>query len=414
MEITRSTVDGRACVALCGRFDATWSGAVQDALAECIRLGQHEIDLDLGAVPFLSSAGIRVLLVTHRQLHGIQGRLAIVAASPEVRQVIELAGLRPLLATAGGDAVEAPTASAMVAEHCERHGIALEVHARHPGADLAVWALGDPRALLERGVRETTLATERFPPSRLAVGLGAFGTEADGCAERLGELLAVGGVAVTLPGGEDGQPDWLLCAERFVPAARLAYGIVADGEFALEIRFEGVPARGPVALSLLLETALELAGGAAIGFALVAEAAQLVGARLRRAPTASEASTFAFPAIREHLDFTAEPVHAGTTAVIAGFAAREASTMLAPHLRPLTPDGALLAHVHAAVFPYRPIRRGRIALDETVRLLFDSQTVLAVLHLLNDWRPGGGAGQTMVHRGALWCAPLADDGGAAR
>src|SRR6185369_1764567 len=74
MEITRSIVaDGRVRLGLCGRLDATWSGAVQDALAECIRNGQHEIELDLAEVPFLSSAGIRVLLVTHRQLHGIHG-----------------------------------------------------------------------------------------------------------------------------------------------------------------------------------------------------------------------------------------------------------------------------------------------------------------------------------------------------
>jgi hypothetical protein len=92
--------------------------------------------------------------------------------------------------------------------------------------------------------------------------------------------------------------------------------------------------------------------------------------------------------------------------LVGGFAARRPPPQLAGHLRPLDRDGALAAHLHAAVFPYRPIRRGRIGLDETVRTLFDGQSVLGLLHLLNDWRPGSGAGQTCFHRGALWCAPL--------
>ena len=410
MEITRSIVaDGRVRLGLCGRLDATWSGAVQDALAECIRNGQHEIELDLAEVPFLSSAGIRVLLVTHRQLHGIHGRLAIVAVSAEVRQVIELAGLRALLAAAG--AAPASAADEPTCERVERADAHYEVHTLQRGAQLALRAIGDPQTLLERGVLAGALATEQFPPSRLAVGVGAFGSETDGCLERLGELLTVGGVAVTLPGTADATPDWLLCAERFVPEARLAYGLIADGPFALEVRFEAHAEAGPLPLAALIEIALELAAAPTIGFAVVAEAAQFVGARLRRSPVGHAGGVFAFPAIRDNLDFTAEPVHAGGSAVIAGFASRQAPAALAPQLRALAPASSLTGHVHAAIFPYRPIRRGRIGLSDTVRTLFDAQSVAGVLHLLNDWRAGTGAGQTTLHRGALWCAPvtLAED-----
>src|SRR5215475_129094 len=97
MEITRTPCKGGVRLKLCGRLDAAWSAHVQDALAECVHAGQHEIELDLSEVAFLSSAGIRVLLLCYRQLHAIRGRLAIVEASSEVRQVIELSGLRALL-----------------------------------------------------------------------------------------------------------------------------------------------------------------------------------------------------------------------------------------------------------------------------------------------------------------------------
>jgi anti-anti-sigma factor len=377
---------------------------VQDALAECIRSGQHEIELDLAQVPFLSSAGIRVLVLVHRQLHGIHGRLAIVAVSAEVRQVIELAGMRALLAAA--DAAPHAAAAEPTTERLERPDAHYEVHTLQRGATLSLRAIGDPQGLLQRGaLAGGCLATEQFPPSRLAVGVGAFGNESDGCLDRVGELLAVGGVAVTMPGSADATPDWLLCAERFVPEARLAYGLVADGPFALEARFEAHAEAGPLPLTALIETALELVAAPVVGFAVVAEAAQFVGARLRRSPVGNGGGVFSFPAIRDHLDFTAEPVYAGASAVIAGFAARQPPTALAPQLRPLAPASSVAAHVHAAIFPYRPIRRGRIGLSDTVRMFFDAQSVAAVLHLLTDWRPGIGAGETTLHRGALWCAP---------
>jgi hypothetical protein len=122
---------------------------------------------------------------------------------------------------------------------------------------------------------------------------------------------------------------------------------------------------------------------------------------------------FGFPAVRDRLDFTAEPAFAGSVAVLGGFALRQPPPALAPQLRPLAPDAALHAHLHAAVFPYRPLRRDRLDLAATVRELFESDSLLGLLHLLHDWRPGSGAGQTRLERGALWIAPLALAEGAA-
>ncbi|MGH7789708.1 MAG: STAS domain-containing protein, partial [Candidatus Binatia bacterium] len=168
-------------------------------------------------------------------------------------------------------------------------------------------------------------------------------------------------------------------------------------------------ATGPLPLAALVDAALQIAQADAVALAVVAETAQFVGAALRRSPDGQPAGIFAFPAIREQLDFTAEAAHADSIGVLAGFAARAASGAVAAQLRPLERDGAVAAHLHAAVFPYRPLPRGRLALDETVRELFESQTVVDLLHLLHDWRPGSGAGQTSFHRGALWCAPLRFD-----
>lgn len=408
MEITRSSGEGCVRLALSGRLDAAWSASVQAALSECVRCGEHVIELDMAQVAFISSAGIRVLLVTYRQLHGINGRLAVTAASPEVREVLELSGLRTLL-----DAPAAPAdAASDAAPRCLQTAAArYMIHTLDAAARMTVRAVGDPAPLLARGDLAGGLTRVAFPPDRLAVGVGAFGNDAQGGA-RLGELLALAGAAVTLPTSGEGRADWVVCAERLVPEAQLAYGLVGEGGFAWQVRFDSGEA-GALPLDALVHAALEIAATDAVALAAVAEAEELVGAALRRSPLGQPDGVFGFPAVREQLDFTAEPAFAGSVAVLGGVAMRQPPPALAPQLRPLAPDGALHAHLHAAAFPYRPLRRDRLELAATVRELFESDTLLGLLHLLHDWRPGSGAGQTRLLRGALWIAPLAPAEGAA-
>jgi hypothetical protein len=92
--------------------------------------------------------------------------------------------------------------------------------------------------------------------------------------------------------------------------------------------------------------------------------------------------------------------------LIVGLAASAARGASLPLLKPLVRSGELRGHFHAAAFPYRPLRKGRVELPDTVGTLFESEQVLGLLHLLNDWRPASGAGESRFLRGACWCAPL--------
>ena len=53
------------------------------------------------------------------------------------------------------------------------------------------------------------------------------------------------------------------------------------------------------------------------------------------------------------------------------------------------------------------MRKGRVELNEAVQPLFETENILGLLHLVNDWRDASGAGESRFLRGACWCAPLA-------
>ena len=78
------------------RLDAVNSGAFGNFLNHIVEAGAHRVILDLGALEYLSSAGVRVLLMVHQTLHARQGRLALLGCRPAVREVLRICGIENL------------------------------------------------------------------------------------------------------------------------------------------------------------------------------------------------------------------------------------------------------------------------------------------------------------------------------
>src|SRR6266478_408337 len=97
MEITQQAREGRLELQLKGRFDANWADRVGNAIETAIRAGQHQIDLDLAQVDYLSSAGIRVLMKYFKQLKAAHGALRVVRTTEAILSVLQLSGVAGLL-----------------------------------------------------------------------------------------------------------------------------------------------------------------------------------------------------------------------------------------------------------------------------------------------------------------------------
>ncbi len=412
MEITRTAAADHVELKLKGRLDAIWSDHVGRALAECVRAGEHVLALDMAEVDYISSAGIRILMIYTKQLQAIHGQLGVVNASENVRGVLQLAGLGSLLQVGGG-LLAAPLPAA---EQSSRQFVLAppntmaEVYDLDLEATLRVDWPGDAAAWLAGRAPPAECTSVEFSVRTLGLGLGALGAGGASAGERLGEFLAAGGAAICQPADGTHKPDYILLQGSLTPTVQVAYGVVGCGGFGRLLRFDTGPEQASVRLSTVVQACLDALGSDAAGLVMVAETAALVGAALQKAPRRPAAdqghSIFAFPGVRDWLSFTAEAAFANTTSLIVGLAARGARGASLRLLKPLVPAGMLHGHFHAAAFPYRPLRKGRVELAATVGLLFESEQVLGLLHLLNDWRPASGAGESRFLRGACWCAPI--------
>jgi hypothetical protein len=285
-----------------------------------------------------------------------------------------------------------------------------EVTELDPGAVLRCEVIGASERLARAGFAASDVRRVAFPDDCFGLGLGALGSSYEDCCSRFGESLAAAGAVAYLPSDGSNAPDFMISGGTLVPELHLLYGVRCRGGFARLAQFEAQSERGTAAFSDVAETCLTLGGADAVGVVMVAECAGLMGAALRRAPVAASgaaASPFAFPEVREWLSFTSELAFSRGQAVVVGVVAGRELPGLAPLLRPLR-EGGPAGHFHAAAFSYRPLRRGRLELRETVASRFDSDQLLGVLHLLNDDRPVVGGGQSELTRGACWIAPIAE------
>jgi anti-anti-sigma factor len=96
MQIADSRADGVVAVAPAGRIDTTTAPALEQHLLGLLTGGERRIVVDFSGVDYISSAGLRVMLVLARRVRDANGHLGLCGMGDAVRQVFQLAGFLPL------------------------------------------------------------------------------------------------------------------------------------------------------------------------------------------------------------------------------------------------------------------------------------------------------------------------------
>jgi anti-anti-sigma factor len=84
-------------LALQGRLDSVNAAEVEASIKEQITQGANRIALDFSEVAYVSSAGLRVVLVVAKRLKEIGGRLVLIGLTPSVREVFAISGFLQIL-----------------------------------------------------------------------------------------------------------------------------------------------------------------------------------------------------------------------------------------------------------------------------------------------------------------------------
>jgi stage II sporulation protein AA (anti-sigma F factor antagonist) len=105
MHVTTQETQGCTVVMVDGRLDAETAPQLESACMIWIEDGKRRFVLDLGAVSYISSAGLRAILAIAKRLKQVGSSLAVCRLIPIVREVFAISGFDRLFPVA--DSVEA-------------------------------------------------------------------------------------------------------------------------------------------------------------------------------------------------------------------------------------------------------------------------------------------------------------------
>ncbi len=88
-------------LALSGKLDATTAKTFEDKILAEIDSGDRRFVIDLSQLEYVSSSGLRVLLLAAKRLHSTDGKIVLCSLKEHVRQVFDLAGFSSILSLYG-------------------------------------------------------------------------------------------------------------------------------------------------------------------------------------------------------------------------------------------------------------------------------------------------------------------------
>jgi anti-anti-sigma factor len=105
MEITQKEENGVISISIKGRLDADSAPEAEKVVKEALAGPANRVLFNLGALEYLSSAGLRVLLSATKEMRRRDGKIVLCSLNEFVKEIFEVSGFQSLIPIA--DSVEA-------------------------------------------------------------------------------------------------------------------------------------------------------------------------------------------------------------------------------------------------------------------------------------------------------------------
>ena len=92
MEFAQEQAGDVVIAKLTGRLDSGSAQPAEESLTQLLAGGTPHIVVDLSNLEYISSAGLRVLLVVAKKIQQAQGKLVLFGLVPNVREVFSISG----------------------------------------------------------------------------------------------------------------------------------------------------------------------------------------------------------------------------------------------------------------------------------------------------------------------------------
>ena len=98
MEFTQEQAGEVAIVKLAGRLDSSAAQPAEENFTQMLGTGAPRLAIDMSGLEYISSAGLRVLLVVAKKVQQAQGKMVLFGLAPNVREVFSVSGFDRIFA----------------------------------------------------------------------------------------------------------------------------------------------------------------------------------------------------------------------------------------------------------------------------------------------------------------------------
>lgn len=92
MEFAQEQAGDVLIVRLAGRLDSSAAPGAEQTFAGVLGPGIPHLAIDLSHLDYISSAGLRVLLIVAKKVQQAQGKVALCGLTPNVREIFAISG----------------------------------------------------------------------------------------------------------------------------------------------------------------------------------------------------------------------------------------------------------------------------------------------------------------------------------
>lgn len=97
MQIKTSNIDQVVVLEITGRMDVIAAMEYEKAIAACLQRGDRKFVVDLNALDYISSAGLRSLLTTAKKVKELKGTVNFCNVKGVVKEVFAMSGFDSIL-----------------------------------------------------------------------------------------------------------------------------------------------------------------------------------------------------------------------------------------------------------------------------------------------------------------------------
>jgi len=103
MELVQKDIADVVSLNFRGRLDASTAAQAEEAVRGFLGSGGRKLLINLTGLEYISSAGLRVLLIASKGIKANAGKLALCGLSGNVKEVMDISGLTGLFIVAEGE-----------------------------------------------------------------------------------------------------------------------------------------------------------------------------------------------------------------------------------------------------------------------------------------------------------------------